>query len=81
VFLHDLRVAPASRPVELDDDRRRTLAIDEIHAILVAVEAEEPAIAHDADGVQRIENPVRRERGIGRGLGHARHCTVCAARP
>ncbi len=58
VFLEDRRVAPASRPVELRDDRRGVLDADLVDAVLVTVQCLEPAIALEAETLHRRENVV-----------------------
>jgi hypothetical protein len=75
VFLQDGLIRPASRAVELYDDRRPVVYADLIHAVFVAVERQEPAIATEADAFERVEHAVGCEAGVGR-RGHAGHCTL-----
>jgi hypothetical protein len=75
VFFEYLRVAPAPWPIEFRDHGGAVLAVHEVDAILVAVERQQASVAADAATFERVEDPVRRERGIGRGGGHPTHCT------
>jgi len=70
VVLEDLRVAPALRPVELGHHHGRPRAFrpagivlqkDLEDAVLVAVERQQPAVAAQADALQRVEHRVRRQ--------------------
>ena len=65
MLLRDLRIAPASRTIELRDDRRLVLAPHLVDAVLVTVEREQAAVAADADGVERVEDEVGGQDGIG----------------
>ena len=53
--------------IELRDDRRRVVAPDLVDAVLVAVERDHPAIAADADAVERVEHAIGGESCVGRG--------------
>jgi hypothetical protein len=64
VLLGDRRVRPAAGTVELRNHGFRVLDADEVHAILVAAERLQPPVTENADGRQRIEHPVGRERGV-----------------
>ena len=75
VLLENRLVAPASRPVELRDDRLAALDADLVDAVLVAAERKDPPIAQQAGGIDRIEDHVRRQpvermshRGAGSGI-------------
>ena len=71
-------VGPAARPIEFRDERRIVVDADLIHAVLVAVQSEEAAIAGEAQRLHGIQDVLRRERGkrqravIGR-VGCVRH--------
>ena len=64
MLLGDLRIGPAARAVELGDDRRLVFAPHLVDAVFVAVEREQPAIAADAERIERIEDAVGRECGV-----------------
>ncbi len=59
MFLGDLRVAPASRPVELGDQRRTVIDADLPDAVLVAVERQQGAVATQAEAFDGIEDALR----------------------
>ncbi len=65
VLLADRVVRPARGPVELRDNRSGILDADQVDAILVAPERLQPAVAHDADAVQGVEDAVGRELRVG----------------
>ena len=74
VLLEDLRVAPAAGAIELGDHQPGTLVgldADLVHAVLVAVEREEAAVAAQAGGVDRIEDHVRGEARVRVEVAHA----------
>ena len=50
VFLENRRRRPAPGPIELDDDRPALLAPHLVHAVLVAVERQDAAVADVAEG-------------------------------
>ena len=64
VLLEDRGRRPASRPVELDHHRRRVLAPDLVHAVLVAVQRQHAPVAAVADGLDGLDHDVRRQRGV-----------------
>src|SRR4051812_12231160 len=66
MFLEDLRIGPAPRAIELRDDDAAVLEEHLEDPVLVRVELQEPAIAAEADGVERIEHAVGREAGVRR---------------
>src|SRR6185437_11646992 len=69
VLLGDLLVAPAARPVELEDEQAgRRLEL--VHPILVAVEREQPPDPLEAHGLGRIEHGLRGEPGERRRVRH-----------
>ena len=74
VLLEDLRLAPAAGPVELGDDGGvtlpRRLQVRLVDAVLIGAQGQQPAVAVQADGGQRVEHDVGRERVEGMG-GHA----------
>ena len=59
VLLEDLRVAPAAGPVELGDDDPAVLQEDLEDAVLVGVQLQQPAVAAQADAVERVEHRGR----------------------
>ena len=65
-----LFVRSAHRSIALDDRTSRPPAApsstpDLIDAVLVAVEREQAAVAVDADRVERVEDAIGRQRGVG----------------
>ena len=65
VFLEDLRIAPAPGPIELGDDDPAAFEEDLEDAVLVRVELDQPAVALEADGVERVEDAAWRQVGVG----------------
>ena len=81
VLLDDLRVAPSAGAVELGDHGRFVLQPDLVHTVLVAVQGEHAPVAQKADRLQRVEDALRREAGVGGGLrpfGVGRHWGMIA---
>ena len=70
VLLEDRRVAPATRTIELGDQRRFVFDAHLIDAVLVAVERQHAGIAEVADAFHGVEDQVRRE--CVEGMGHDR---------
>jgi hypothetical protein len=69
VFLKNSGVAPAFRPIELDDERRAFLHAGLIDPVFVAVQRQQAAVRLQADGLQRVKHMIRRQRGIGMQFG------------
>jgi hypothetical protein len=65
VLFVDLCVGPARRPVELRHDRRAFFQEDLVDAVLVAVERDHAPVAAQADGLERVEDDVGSESGVG----------------
>ena len=72
VLLQDLLVVPAAGAVELGHHDRAFRArlgrfqVDLEHPVLVGVELDQPAVAAQSDGVERIEHDVRMQVVVGR---------------
>src|SRR6185503_16303947 len=64
VLLFDLRVAPATRPVELGDHGGFFLQPHLVDAVLVAREREQPPVGSQPERRDRVEHHFRREGGI-----------------
>ena len=64
VLLEDLRIAPATGAIELGDDDPAAFEEDLEDAVLVRVQLDQPAVALQADGVERVEDATRREVGV-----------------
>ena len=62
VFFEDCCIAPASRAIELHDDRFGVLETDLIDTILIASEREYPAVTGKACGLDCFDDGVRRQR-------------------
>src|SRR6185436_20745529 len=72
VFLENLRIAPARRPVEFRDQRLVVLNADLINPVFIAVQRQQPAVAAKSDGFDRIQHQIGRQPGIRwGGFGHA----------
>lgn len=69
VLLEDGRIAPAPRPVEFCDDRRRVLETDAVDAVLVAREREQPPVAARPERLDGGEDVVRPERLVSERVG------------
>ena len=67
MLLEDLRIAPAPGAIELGDDDPAVLEEGLEDAVLVGVQLQHPAVAAQADAVERIEHRGRRQVGVGRG--------------
>ena len=74
MLLQDRGRAPPSGPIELDDHRRRIVPADLVDAILVAVERQHPAVRRMTHGLDRLDDEVRRERGIRMHSGRLAAC-------
>ena len=61
MLFEDLRVAPATRAIELGDQRVAVFDADLINAVLVGVEGQDAAIAAMAQGLDRVHDEVRRQ--------------------
>ena len=64
VLFANLLVGPATGAIELYDDGMRVVAPHLVDAILVAAKRQEPSITSISDALERIEDDVRRKRGI-----------------
>ena len=58
MFLGDRRVAPAARPVELDDDRLGVFDTDLEYAVFVAAEREDTAVAVESGGFDGVRDQI-----------------------
>src|SRR5690606_16185629 len=67
MLLQDLPVAPALRAIELGHHDATVVEPGLVHPVLVAVHGEQPAVALEAHGGERVEDGVGRQPGI-RGL-------------
>ncbi len=70
VLLEDLRVGPARRTVELGHDLRAVLHAHLIDAVLVAVQRIEPAVAAQAQALERVQHHVGRKARVRVGIVH-----------
>ena len=61
VFLENLLVRPAPRPVEFCDERRSLRSANPVYTVLVTVEGEEPAVDVDTARAHRIEHEIGRQ--------------------
>src|SRR5690606_15263837 len=61
VLLADRGVAPAPRPIELRDERLALLDAHLVHAVLIAVERQNPPVREPALGLHGRNDHVRRE--------------------
>src|SRR5437867_3313640 len=83
VLLENLRVGPACGAIELCDDRgrrvRRLFRFEPnlVHAVLVAVQREQPPVAGEVRARERVEHSVRGEPRVGRFGGHRERETYC----
>jgi len=64
VFFIDLRVAPAAGAIELRHNHRVVLEPNLVHAVFVAVEAEQAAVRTQPGFAERVEHPLGGELGI-----------------
>jgi hypothetical protein len=65
VFLADLRVAPAPRPIELGDDRVGFVQTDLVDPVLIAVQRQQAAVRDQSDAFHGQQHGVRAEPVIG----------------
>jgi hypothetical protein len=72
VLFEDLRVAPASWPIELGDDHLAVLEMNLEDAVLVRVELQQAAVAAQADGIECVEHARRLEFGVAQRRSHRR---------
>ena len=63
MLFEDLRIAPAARPVELGDDDAAVLEKDLEDPVLVGIELDQPAVAAQADRVERVEDGIGSQAG------------------
>ena len=68
VLFVDLRIAPASGPVELRDERRPIVEPHLVDAVLVAVERQQPAVGGEAGGGDGVQHDIRGEPRVGVGV-------------
>src|SRR5436309_3863248 len=64
MLFEDLRIAPASGPIELGDNDASVFEKHLEDAVLVGIELQQAAVAAQADGVERFEDRGRREVGV-----------------
>ena len=62
VFLEDGGVAPAIGPVEFDDHGTALFPPDLVHAVFVAVERQQAAVAMQSDAVEGVQHAIGAER-------------------
>ena len=72
MLFEDLRIGPARGAIELCDDRgglrsssfRHFVEPHLVHAIFVAVQREQAAVAEQANGAKRVEDAIGRQSGV-----------------
>ncbi len=65
MFFQYLFVGPARGPVELRDEGLLVFDADLIHPIFVTVQCEQASIGAKSDGIDRVQNQVGRQSGVG----------------
>jgi UDP-glucose 4-epimerase len=80
MFLEDLCVAPAARPVELEHQRAVVRRAELVDAVLIAVQREQATVAFHAERFRRRQDGVRRQSREGLLFLPAHSCALIPAR-